>query len=119
MYRTPSEIVEDINNFTTEFATLLSHMKAIRHSSYVCGDYNIDLLKVKRNKHYCEYFDEIISHGFIPKITLPTRISEHSSTLTHEGPSIEILHTKIIFYKIPSILSIHTNLKFFFVRPIS
>ena len=64
-----------------EFTTLLSHMKAIRHSSYVCGDYNIDLLKVKRNKHYCEYFDEIISQGFIPKITLPTRISEHSSTL--------------------------------------
>ena len=81
VYRTPSEIVEDINNFTTEFAALLSHMKAIRHSSYVCGDYNIDLLKVKRNKHYCEYFDEIISQGFIPKITLLTRISEHSSTL--------------------------------------
>ena len=39
--------------------------------------------------------------------------------LTQEGPSIEILHTKIIFYKIPSILSIHTNLKIFFVRPIS
>ena len=40
--------------------------------------------------------------------------------LAHEGPSIEILHTKIIFYKIPSILSIHTNLKKnFFVRPIS
>ena len=56
-------------------------MKATRHSSYVCGDYNIDLLKVKRNKHYCEYFDEFISQGFIPKITLPTQISEHSSTL--------------------------------------
>ena len=81
MYRTPSEFVEDINNFTTEFAKLLSHMKAIRHSSYVCGDYNIDLLKLKKNKHYCEYFDEIISLGFIPKITLPTRISKNSSTL--------------------------------------
>ena len=81
VYRTPSEIVEDINSFTAEFAILLSHMKAIRHSSYVCGDYNIDLLKVKTNKHYGEQFDEIISQGFIPKITLPTRISEHSSTL--------------------------------------
>ena len=41
--------------------------------------------------------------------------------LTHEGPSIEILHTKIIFYKILCILSIHTNLKKkkIFVRPIS
>ena len=81
MYRTPSEIVEDLNNFTTEFATLLSHMKAIRLSSYVCGDYNTDLLKVTRNNHYCEHIDEIISQGFILKITLPTRISEHSGTL--------------------------------------
>ena len=40
-------------------------MKNLKHSTKVCGDYNIDLLKVKINKHYCDYFDEIISHGFI------------------------------------------------------
>ena len=56
-------------------------MKTMKHSCYVCGDYNVDLLKVKTNKHYCEYFGEVISQGFIPKITLPTRISEQSSTL--------------------------------------
>ena len=40
--------------------------------------------------------------------------------LTHEGPSIEILRTKIVFHKIPSILGIHVNLKKkFFVRPTS
>ena len=27
-------------------------MKATKHSCYVCGDYNIDLLKVKTKKHY-------------------------------------------------------------------
>ena len=47
-------------------------MKTMKHSCYVCGDYNVDLLKVKTNKHYCEYFDEVISQGFIPKTTLPT-----------------------------------------------
>ena len=56
-------------------------MKATKHSCYVCDDYNIDLLKVKTNNHYCEYFDEVVSQGFIPRITLPTRISEQSSTL--------------------------------------
>ena len=56
-------------------------MKAIKHSCYVCGDYNIDLLKVKTKNHYCEYFDEVVSQGFIPRITLPTRISEQPSTL--------------------------------------
>ena len=79
MYRTLSEIVEHLH--TTGFTILLSPMKFIRHSSYVCGDYNIDLLKVKTSKHYDEHFDEIISQGFILKIKLPTRISEHSSTL--------------------------------------
>ena len=56
-------------------------MKAMKHSCYVCGDYNVDLLKEKTNKHYCEYFDDVISQGFIPKITLLTRISKQSSTL--------------------------------------
>ena len=81
VYRTPSDIVEDITTFREEFSTLLSNMKTMKHSCSVCGDYNVDLLKVKTNKHYCEYFDEVISQGFIPKITLPTRISEQSSTL--------------------------------------
>ena len=36
-------------------------------------------------------------------------LDSDSGYLTHEGPSIEILHTKIIFHKIPSILGIHTN----------
>ena len=81
MYRTPSDIVEDITTFREEFSTLLSDMKTMKHSCYVCGDYNVDLLKVKTNKHYCEYFDKVISKSFIPKITLPTRKSEQSSTL--------------------------------------
>ena len=88
-YRTPCEIVENMNIFNREFSLLLSCMKATKHSCYVCGDYNIDLLKVKTNNHYCEYFDEVVSQGFIPRITLPTRISEQSSTLID---NITILH---------------------------
>ena len=41
-------------------------MKATKHSCYVFGDYNIDLLKVKTSNHYCEYLDEVLSLGFIP-----------------------------------------------------
>ena len=56
-------------------------LKNLKHSTYLCGDYNIDLLKVDINKHYCNYFDDVVSNGFFPKITLPTRLSDHSSTL--------------------------------------
>ena len=40
---------------------------------------------------------------------LAARTFLEQESLTHEGPSIEILHTKIIFHKIPSILGIHMN----------
>ena len=49
VYNTPSDIFEDITTFREEFSTLFSNMKTIKHSCYVCGDYNVDLLKVKTN----------------------------------------------------------------------
>ena len=45
------------------------------------GDYNIDLLKIKEKVVFSEYFDSIIGCGFIPKITLPTRLSRHRGSL--------------------------------------
>ena len=81
IYRKPNEIVDDLDTFTIELSLLLYKIKNLKHSLYVCGDFNIDLLKVKENRHYCKYFDEIIAHGLFPKITLPTRICESSSTL--------------------------------------
>ena len=50
IYRKPNEIVNDLDAFTKELSSLLSKIKSIKHSSYVCGDYNIDPLKVKDNK---------------------------------------------------------------------
>ena len=53
----------------------------MRHSSYICGDFNINLLKIKVKAHYNTFFENTLSSGFFPKITLPTRISETCSTL--------------------------------------
>ena len=49
VYRTPSDIVKDLSTFREEFSTLLSNMKAMKHACYVCGTYNVDLLKAKTN----------------------------------------------------------------------
>ena len=67
--------------FLAEFSTLLQRVKNLNKLSYICEDYNIDLLKVKINPRFGEFFDNIISSGFFPKITLPTRFSDHSATL--------------------------------------
>ena len=64
-----------------EFSTLLQKVKNLNKLSYICGDYNIDLLKLKVNPRFGEFFDHIISSGFFPKITLPTRFSDQSATL--------------------------------------
>ena len=47
----------------------------------MCGDYNIDLLKIKTKNHFNDYFDELVTNGFFLKITLPTRIGDRSSSL--------------------------------------
>ena len=48
---------------------------------YLCGDFNIDLLRLSCNNNYNVFFDNVLSSGFAPKITLPTRICDTSSTL--------------------------------------
>ena len=42
---------------------------------------NIDLLKINERNIFTEYFDSMLSHGFSPCITLPTRFSKRSATL--------------------------------------
>ena len=48
---------------------------------YICGDYNIDLLKMSSNNDYCLFYENVLSSSFAPKITLPTRICETTSIL--------------------------------------
>ena len=42
------------------------------------GDFNIDLLKVNIHAKTNEFVNDVISQGFLPKITRPTRITPHS-----------------------------------------
>ena len=81
VYRKPGQLLDDFTLFLEEFALFVRMVKQLNRSSYICGDYNIDLLKIKTNKHFNDFFDNLISFGFFPKITLPTRFTEQSSTL--------------------------------------
>ena len=73
---------ENYRQFISEFATLLAHLDRCNSDVIIGGDFNIDLLKVNDKPIVSEYLDMVISHGFFPKITLPTRLSERSGTLT-------------------------------------
>ena len=53
----------------------------LRHPTYVSGDFNFNLLQINNKKHYKDFFEQLISCGFYNKISMPTRYTEHSSTL--------------------------------------
>ena len=81
IYRPPMDTNENYKQFISEFATLLAHLDRCNSDVIIGGDFNIDLLKVNDKPIVSEYLDMVISHGFFPKITLPTRLSERSGTL--------------------------------------
>jgi len=81
IYRLPGEIVDEVNTFTDEFTTFLISVKKLKHSAFICGDYNINLLSINSKRHYNNFFDNVVAKGFFPRITLPTRLQDQSHTL--------------------------------------
>ena len=56
-------------------------MQSKRLQIYLCGDYNIDLLKIYQKNQYNLFFENLIVAGFQLKISLPARLTDHSATL--------------------------------------
>ena len=81
IYRLPLYDSDNLTSFTNEYIDILNTLRNRSKFVYLCGDFNIDLLKLNSNNNYNMLFDNVISSGFVLKITLPTRICDTSSTL--------------------------------------
>ena len=81
IYRPPRDITENYEIFTREIDEILIKLQSNNNEVVIVGDFNIDLLRINERQVFHNYFETIISNGFVPKITLPTRISKNSSTL--------------------------------------
>ena len=66
--------VVELDLFIGEFSEFLVALRNYNRSTFVCGDFNINLLDINSNNHVSEYFESICSVVFFPRITLPTRI---------------------------------------------
>ena len=77
--------VRETNNhydlFMEQFDEILQYFENSRDDMVIFGDFNIDLLKINEKPKVNKYFDYITSKGLIPKITLPTRLTETCATL--------------------------------------
>jgi hypothetical protein len=78
IYRPPRDLIENYTNFKTEFENIL---RVFNGNVLIGGDFNIDLLKLTEKSIINEYFESVLSNGFIPKITLPTRLTRNNGTL--------------------------------------
>ena len=55
--------------------------KLINQEIILAGDWNINFLKMETKEKHKDFFDNLISHGFLPSITLPTRVTNSTATL--------------------------------------
>ena len=72
-------MAEHVSTFITEFSETLNTVHERSKKAY--GDFNIDVLKIHTNSSFNTFFENVISQGFYPTITRPTRLSENSNTL--------------------------------------
>ena len=70
-----------ITNFLREFKPVAENLSKDNKNVVLTGDFNIDLLKVNEREKYAEFFDLLITLGFLPKITFPTRFAKKSASL--------------------------------------
>ena len=80
IYKPPRKYIE-IDQFTKEIRPVLEKIKKESCDSVFAGDFNMNLLQLNEKLKFQEFFDQMTSYSFYPKITLPTRIAKRSSTL--------------------------------------
>lgn len=81
MYRPPQANVYELTSFIDHFHMTLNSYVNYRKTAYVVGDFNINILRFKEKPHFADFLLGNFSSGFLPSITLPTRLSENSSLL--------------------------------------
>ena len=76
IYRSPGT---DMNVFNDRVGHLLSKLN--NKLTYMCGDFNIDLLHYESHNESKYFVDQLFSSGIYPLILRPTRVSKSSATL--------------------------------------
>ena len=81
IYRPNSQPRADMDIFTTELADITAKINNENKESYNMGDFNIDLLKFQSHEKTKYFIESMLTTGYLPVITKPTRVTDHSATL--------------------------------------
>ena len=77
MCRTPGA---NVGAFCESVDNILSDIKS-KKTMYICGDFNIDILKHNTHNYTRTFLDYMYSFGLYPLITKPSRITDITATL--------------------------------------
>ena len=80
IYKPPKDYNNSGNTvgFVSELEPILNDLGNTNPEVLICGDYNINFLKVNSEQHFGYYFDTMLAHSFFPTITFPTRVNSSS-----------------------------------------
>ena len=81
IYRPPRDSREEITIFQNSFSETLARISDMRCETILAGDFNFNLLKHSQSSPTRDFLDLIISDGFSPMITIPTRFNARSASL--------------------------------------
>ena len=76
VYRPPST---NVHLFNEQFVPFISELSQLKGDVYVCGDFNIDILRYDTHSESKNFVDLMFSMGFMPKLNKPTRITLDSA----------------------------------------
>ena len=81
IYRPNTLPLGKTSSFLEEFKPIVDQIVTLNQPTYLLGDFNIDLLKCNTEAKNSEFLQIMLSHGFLPTITKPTRIQSPTATL--------------------------------------
>ena len=83
VYRPPRDNYSDasIDRFLEPFSDILTSLQSENCALMICGDFNINLLRLNEREKFQQFFDIFATNNILPVITLPTRFSKKNATL--------------------------------------
>ena len=81
IYRAPRNDNTSIEGFFKEFKPIIQSFNNNYKNMVICGDINLDLIRVNEREKYASFLDFMLSVGLCPKITFPTRFAKYSASL--------------------------------------
>ena len=80
VYKPPKDNNNSVNvkGFVSQLEPILSDLGNTNSEVLICGDYNINLLKVNSEPHFSYFFDNMLTHSLFLNITFPIGVNDSS-----------------------------------------